>query len=151
MKNFISLTAVIFGLLFISVVQTSCKKDGDDVTGPMDQLIARSWYINRIQLKIYSGSSFIKDSIIPQTPQPKNFVSFGPGSSFSYCYNTKTVDTGTYTLSGDVVTSTTPANVYSWKVLTLTKQLFTAESTVTTDPDFPGLRVERYFTFVPDN
>ena len=149
MKNFISLTAILATLLFTSVVQTSCTKKPEDPTGPKEELAPRKWIINRIQLRLYSGSTFLKDTILPYNPKPSNFVDFS-GGSFKYCYNTTTIDAGTYQFKGtDSLIATTPANTYNWKMLTLTKELFTVVSSSSNDPAFPGLRVERYQTWVP--
>src|SRR5437868_14799016 len=67
----ITVIAVFFSLCFLL---NSCKKvDDGGIDLPKEQLIAGKWNINRIQLKIYNGSVFLKDTIIPQHPHPENF------------------------------------------------------------------------------
>ncbi len=150
MKTFIPLAAIITGALFLSLCTTSCSKSDEDHSGPKEQLIARKWSINRIQLKLYSGSTFVKDTILKQTPHPQNFVTFGTDGSFEYRFNTTTSDLGTYTFKGaDSVIASSAPGAYRWKMLTITDQLFTVMSTSSNDPNFPGYKVERYQTFVP--
>ena len=149
MKNLIRLTAIFSGILFICLTQSCTKNNDDDVIGPKEELIGRYWYINRVQLRLYNGNTFLKDTIIPFNGKPLNYVDFS-GNAFKYCFNTASVDAGSYAFKGiDSVIATTPANVYRWKILTLTKQLFTVVSTSSNDPDFPGMKVERYQTWVP--
>lgn len=150
MKTFIPLTAFFTGALFLCLVNTSCKKEENKDAGkPKEQLVARKWSINRIQLRLYSGTTFVKDTIIKQTPHPTNIVSLGADGSFEYRFNTTASDMGTYVWKGaDSIIATSSPNAYRWKLLTLTSELFTVVSTGT-DPAFPGYKVERYQTFVP--
>lgn len=149
MKTFIPLTAVTTAALFLCLF-TSCKKDdATDHSGPKETLIVRQWSINRIQLKLFNGSTFVKDTILKQTPKPKNFVSFGADMSFEYCFNTTTKDPGTYVFKGaDSIIATAASGIYRWKLLMLTDQIFTTMTTTNNDPQFPGYKVERYYTLV---
>jgi len=128
----------------------SCAKvDNGGVDKPKETLIQGSWSINRIQLKIYYNGVFNKDSIVKQKALPKNYVQFDGGTDFYYCFNSATINSGTYQLKGaDSLISVTPSKTYRWKTLTLTNNLFTVMSTSTTDPGFPGAKVETYQTFV---
>ena len=126
----------------------SCTKTEDTSTVPKEQLVIGKWNINRMQLRLFYGGTFLKDTIIPQTPHPENFVQFQAGGSFEYRFNTTTSDFGTYQFIGaDSVISNVTTKVYRWKMLILTNQLFTVMNT-STDPSFPGATVETYQTFV---
>lgn len=126
----------------------SCTKTEDTSTVPKEQLVIGKWNINRMQLRLFYGGTFLKDTIIPQTPHPENFVQFQAGGSFEYRFNTTTSDFGTYQFIGaDSVISNVTTKVYRWKMLTLTNQLFTVMNT-STNPSFPGATVETYQTFV---
>ena len=138
---------LIAGLFSIAIILNACAKPDHSADLPKEQQVVGEWYINRIQLKIYNGSTFLKDTIIPQSPKPKNFVKFDANAAFEYKYNTTTSNIGTYQFVGsDSIVSVTPAQTYRWKMLTLTNVLFTTSSTSTNDPAFPGLRVETYYT-----
>ena len=116
---------------------------------PKEQQVVGTWSINRIQLRLYYSGIFYKDTIIPQIALPTNFVSFDATNNFQYCFNSAAIDNGAYQFIGaDSLISTTPSNIYRWKMLTLTDVLFTVMSTSTNDPAFPGAKVETYQTFV---
>ena len=148
MKTSSSALILFAGLFSVSFFINSCAKPDHSADLPKEQQVVGKWSINRIQLKIYSSGVFIKDTIVKQTPHPENFVTFGADGSFEYRLNTTTSDKGTYQFVGldSVAANSTPSN-YRWKMLTLTKVLFTVVNT-TTDPDYPGAVVERYQTFV---
>ena len=102
-----------------------------------------------MQLRLYYGGVFSKDTIIKQTPKPENFVNFSADAGFEYKFNSSTSDIGTYQFASiDSVISNTPAKIYRWKMLTLTNTLFTTVSTSNNNPSFPGATVETYYTLV---
>jgi len=149
MKTFFSALIATAGLFSIILFTNSCAKPDHSADLPKEQQVVGSWWINRIQLRIYSGSGvFLKDTIIKQTPKPKNYVEFDANGGFKYQFNTTSPDQGTYQFVGSdsVVSNSIPQN-YRWKMLTLTNVLFTVVSTGT-DPAYPGNIVERYQTFV---
>lgn len=147
MKNF-TLVTVLSGILLLSIITTSCKKTAAEGNKPIEAIAGR-WDINRIQLKIYYGGVFFKDSIVPRQPQKENFVKFdNPGNTFQYRFNSAVTDMGTYTLKGTDSIISTASKIYNWKMLTLTDVLFTARNTNSSDPSFPGATVETYYTFV---
>lgn len=148
MKNPFRPLVIIAGLFSILLISDSCAKPDHSADLPKEQQVVGTWSINRIQLRIYSGGVFIKDTILKQTPHPTNYVKFESGGNFEYRFNTYTTDAGTYQFVGadSVVSSSIPQN-YRWKMLTLTNVLFTVVSTGT-DPAYPGATVERYQTFV---
>ncbi|MBS1513189.1 MAG: hypothetical protein JST86_20300 [Bacteroidetes bacterium] len=147
MKNLIAasvLIATISSCLFVSCAKTDHSSDL-----PKEQQVVGQWSINRIQLKLFYGGVFTKDSILPQKALPKNFVQFDANSNFQYCFNSSTINNGSYQFKGsDSLISTTSAKIYRWKWLTLTDVLFTVMSTSSSDPNFPGATVETYQTFV---
>lgn len=144
MKNHMSAA----GLIVILLLVVSCNKIADSSTIPKDQLVIGKWNINRMQLRLYYGGVFTKDTIVQQTPLPENFVQFQAGGSFEYRFNTATSDFGTYQFVGaDSLVSNVTTKTYRWKMLTLTNQLFTVVNT-STNPAFPGATVETYQTFV---
>ncbi len=148
MKTPFKAPLLIAGLFLISVITDSCAKPDHSADLPKEQQVVGLWSINRIQLKIFSSGVFIKDTIIPQTPHPTNYVKFDVGGSFEYRWNSYTTDVGTYQFVGaDSVAANSTPNNYRWKMLTLTNKLFTVVNT-TTDPAYPGAIVERYQTFV---
>jgi hypothetical protein len=148
MKTLFTPFIVIAGLFSISIISNSCAKPDHSADLPKEQQVVGKWSINRIQLKIYSSGVFVKDTIIPQTPHPVNFVEFGANGNFEYRFNSYTSDVGTYQFVGaDSVVSSSLPNTYRWKMLTLTNVLFTVVNT-TTDPAYPGATVEVYQTFV---
>ena len=65
--------ALLFSIIVFSV---SCSKGKDTSNTPREQLVVGKWNINRVQLRIYYSGTFFKDTIIPQTPMPENFVKF---------------------------------------------------------------------------
>jgi len=148
MRNFTPVTVLVSIILF-SMSVASCTKSEPGVNKPIEA-IAGKWAINRIQLKLYYGGVFLKDTIVPRAPKGENFVQFDDATKvFQYRFNSTVTDVGTYVLKGaDSVISTTAFSVYRWKMLTLTDVLFTASSTSNNDPAFPGATVETYYTFV---
>jgi hypothetical protein len=147
MKNHTSL--IVFcaiSLCFSSL--SSCKKD-NTTTLPKEQLIVGNWEINRIQLRVYYGGVFAKDTILAQSPRPKNYVNFGSGGSFNYKWNLDTEDVGTYQFKGvdSVITNAKP-DEHRYKLLTLTDKLLTLKNTCNNDPNFPGATVECYHTLI---
>ena len=148
MKTPLTAVFLLAGLFFVSTIVNSCAKADHSADLPIPEQLVGKWSINRIQLKIYSGGVFIKDTIVKQSPKPENFVSFGANGSFEYRFNTNKSDVGTYSFSGldSVVSSSTPNN-YKWKLLLVTNKTFTTVSTGT-DPAYPGCVVERYHSFL---
>ena len=149
MKNLITASVLSLGIVILSCTISSCAKPDHSSDAPKEQLVLGTWQINRVQLRIYYNNVFQKDTIVPNHALPKNFVQFDATSNFQYCYNSATINNGTYQFKGaDSVISTTPSNTYRWKMLTLTNVLFTVMNTSTNDPGFPGAKVETYQTFV---
>lgn len=148
MKNLFTAPFITAGLFSIVFISASCSKKDTSADLPKEQQVVGTWSINRIQLRIYQGGVFLKDTIIKQTPHPTNYVKFEASGSFEYRFNTYSTDAGTYQFVGvdSVVSSSVPQN-YRWKMLTLTNKLFTVVSTGS-DPGYPGAVVERYQTFV---
>jgi hypothetical protein len=148
MKNLVAVSVLFVNIVLVSCFFASCAKPDTSSNKPKEEQIVGSWSINRIQLKLYYGGIFYKDTIIPQTPKPTNFVQFDAGGSFQYCFNSTTADAGIYQFIGtDSLISNTSTNIYRWKMLTLTDVLFTVMNT-STDPAYPGASVETYQTFV---
>ncbi len=149
MKSLLPVVIVITGFFLLVTLTTSCSKSTDTAALPKEQLVASRWNINRMQLKLFTGGSFIKDTIIPQTPMPENYIQFNGTGNFEYRFNTAAIDAGTYLLQGaDSIIAISATKTYRWKILTLISHLFTMVTTTTTDPAFPGLTVERYYTLV---
>lgn len=148
MKNLITASVLFIGIVILSCFASSCAKPDTSSDKPKEQQIVGQWYIARIQLRIYYGNIFYKDTIINRDPKPKNFVQFDASNSFQYCFNSPIIDNGTYLFKGaDSLIATTPSKIYHWKTLTLTADLFTVVNTSTNDPAFPGAKVETYQTF----
>lgn len=148
MKTHVPGAIVFAGLFFLTALNISCSKTKDTVAKPKEQQVIGKWNINRVQLRLYYGGVFSKDTIIKQTPMPENFVKFEAPANFEYRFNKNTSDTGTYSFIGaDSVISNVTSKVYRWKILTLTDVLFTVMNT-STDPAYPGATVETYQTFV---
>ena len=149
MKAFLPIGAIFAFLLLFSTLNTSCKKTDTSALVPKEDLVLGKWNVNRIQLKIFSNGVFIKDTIIPQKPKPQNFVNFDANGSFEYRYNSPVSDIGNYQFVGadSVIADATTKN-FRWKMLTLTKDLFTVVMTSTSDAYYPGYYVENYQTFV---
>jgi hypothetical protein len=147
MKNFTPVT-LLSALFILCIAVTSCKKEEAAVNKPLAAVSGR-WFIERIQLRLYNGSVFVKDSIVPRAPKGSNFLDMDDATkAFQYRFNSYTTDIGTYVLKGtDSIIATTPANVYRWKMLTLTDEIFTARNVRSNDPSFPGMKVETYYTF----
>lgn len=138
---------LIAGLFSITAILNSCAKTDHSADLPKQQQIVGQWSINRVQLKLYSGTTFLKDTILPKTPKPKNFISFDANGGFEYKFNTTTSNIGTYQFKGtDSLIAVTPGATYKWKMLLMTNVLFTQVNTSTNDPAFPGLKVETYYT-----
>jgi uncharacterized membrane protein len=150
MKNLTTLAVLFVSIVTLSCFISSCgKKDAAATNKPKEEGVIGSWWINRIQQKIYYNGTFYKDTIIPQTAKPKNFVQFDATKDFLYCFNSTVINTGNYQFKGaDSIISTTPAAIYRWKLLTLTDVLFTVMSTSTNNPSYPGAKVETYQTFI---
>jgi hypothetical protein len=139
-----------FAVLFIGgVAVSSCKKGDPAVARPKEQLIAGKWSINRVQLKGYLSGALIKDSIIPNTPQPENFVKFDGAGGVEYRFNKPTSDFGTYSFVGtsDSVVAVIGGVTYKWKNLLLTETNFNVVNT-TPFSMVPGSTVDTYQVFV---
>jgi len=140
---------LIAGLFSVSAILSSCAKPDTSADLPKEQQIVGEWWINRIELNVYSGGTLMIDTILKQTPKPKNLVKFEENGGFEFRFNTTTSNVGTYQFVGsDSIVSVTPAITYRWKMLTLTKVLLTAKSTSTNNPAYPGSTVETYYTFI---
>ncbi len=148
MKTLFGALFVTAGLFSLVLFTGSCSKPDHSADLPKEQQVVGTWTIQRIQLRIYQGGMFIKDTILKQTPHPTNYVKFDANGAFEYRFNTYTPDAGTYQFSGsDGIVSNSLPQSYNWKMLTLTNVLFTVVSTGS-DPAYPGALVERYQTFV---
>ena len=156
MKTFLPATVLFAGLLIITTLNISCKKTEVGNLAPKEDLVLGKWNVNRMQLKIFSNGVFVKDTIIKQTPHPENFVNFDANGAFEYRFNATTSDIGTYQFVGaDSVYGTTSGKIYKWKMLTLTKDIFTVVTSSNYDPyypgaftQYPGSIIENYQTFV---
>ncbi len=147
MKNLISVMVLFMGIIVFSCFISSCTKDNTNIDKPKEQQVIGTWSINRVQLKLYYGGVFFKDTIVAQTTYP-NYVKFESNGSFEYKFNKPAADVGTYQFTGtDSVVSNVTSKIYRWKMLTLTDVLFTVMNT-STDPAYPGATVETYQTFV---
>jgi hypothetical protein len=147
MKTLFTPILIIASLFSVIIFSGSCAKPDHSTDLPKEQQVVGKWSINRIQLKIYTGGAFIKDTIVPQNHYP-NYVQFDAAGGFEYKFDASSPDVGTYQFVGaDSLISTSSPNNYRWKMLTLTSVLFTVMNT-TTDPAYPGSVVERYQTFV---
>ena len=131
----------------MTIMVNSCAKADHSADGTKEQLVVGKWFINRVQLKLYSGSTFVKDTILKLSQWP-NIVTFEANGGFQYKLNSPTADVGTYEFAaaGALVTNSIPRS-YNWTTLTLTRELFTVVNKGT-DPAFPGYYVERYQTFI---
>jgi hypothetical protein len=147
MKNFTTVTVLAVIITFCSIL-SACSKSTPDVNKPIEATEGK-WAINRVQLRIYYGGVFYKDTIVPNKPQGENSLVMDASMNFQFRYNSTVTDAGTYTFPGnDSIIATTSTTVYHWKMLTLTDVLFTAKSTTNANPAFPGATVETYYTFV---
>ena len=147
MKNLISVMVLFMGIIVFSCFISSCTKENANIDKPKEQQVIGTWSINRVQLKLYYGGVFFKDTIVAQTTYP-NYVKFESNGSFEYKFNKPAADVGTYLFTGaDSVVSNVTSKIYRWKMLTLTDVLFTVMNT-STDPAYPGATVETYQTFV---
>jgi hypothetical protein len=90
----------------------------------------------------------MKDTIIKQTPMPDNFVNLDAGGSFQYRFNTAVIEAGNYKFSGADSLIANTGKLYCWKILTLTKDIFTVSNSAHSDAFYPGGIVETYQTFV---
>jgi hypothetical protein len=146
MKKIVTL----FGVLAVALLClpfVSCKKKDPAVARPKEQLIAARWSINRIQVKSYLGGNLVKDSIVPQSPQPENFVRFDGAGNVEYRFNKPTSDFGTYRFVGtDSVHATINGVLYRWKNLLLTETNFNVVNTA--NMHLPGSTMETFQTFV---
>lgn len=148
MKNFTSF-ALVCATFVLSSLLTSCDKDENAATKSKEQLIVGTWEINRIQLKVFYGGFFTKDTILKQNPRPKNYVNFGAGGEFAYKWNLEALDAGTFQFKGaDSIITTAIPDAHRFKLLTLTEDLLTLKNTYSNEPLFPGATVEKYHTLI---
>ncbi len=147
MKTTYPALLLIAGLFSLTFITNSCAKPDHSADLPKEQQVVGQWSINRVQLKLYSGGVFVKDTILNQTNHP-NIVKFDANGGFQYKFNSTTADIGTYEFVGSssLISNSAPKS-YNWTMLTLTNVLFTVVSKGP-DPAFPGYTVERYQTFV---
>ena len=149
MKTLAPVATVFAGILLLSLFISSCSKSSNTATQPDPQMVIGKWNINRMQLRLYYGGVFSKDTIIPQTPMPENYIQFDEAGHFEYRFNNTISDAGTYHMIGiDSIISTASSKTYRWKILTLTGYLFTLMNTSTNNNAFPGAIVETYYTLV---
>ncbi len=151
MKNFTSVASLCVILFAIVSLSSSCKKEDTSQSRPPEVLVVGQWSLNRVQLKLYNGNTFLKDTIIAFKSYP-NYLKVDTNVPFEYKMNSTTANTGTYVFvkatAGDSLIATTPSKLFNWKILTLTTDLLTTVETSTSDPAFPGKKVETYHTFV---
>ncbi|MEP7239209.1 MAG: hypothetical protein ABI685_15120, partial [Ferruginibacter sp.] len=96
MKTTYPALLLIAGLFSLTFITNSCAKADHSADLPKEQQVVGKWSINRIQLRLYSGTTFIKDTILPNVPKPENFVRFDSDGKFEYRFNKSTSDLGTY-------------------------------------------------------
>ncbi len=144
-------TFTFFGIVAVfitGIAVSSCKKSDPAVARPKEQLIAGKWSINRVQLKGYMAGTLIKDSTVPNAPQPENFVKFDGAGGVEYRFNKATSDFGTYSFVGtDSVSAVIAGVTYRWKNLLLTETNFNVVNT-TPFSMVPGSTVDTYQVFV---
>jgi hypothetical protein len=144
MKSIIALASIlsISSLLFT----LGCKKSNVE-NGTKETLILGKWNIVKIELNIYNNTTLLKDSVLPYTPQPANYVIFNANGTLEYKFNKPTTDLGTYQFVGsDSVYATIGGSLYKWKNLLLTTQLFNVKNTQSYQP-LPGTIVHTYQSF----
>jgi hypothetical protein len=148
MKSFTSLAFLCASFLITSVF-TSCEKDEAAATKSKEQLIVGTWEINRIQLKVFYGGVFTRDTILKQNPRPKNYITFGAAGEFAYKWNLEALDAGSFQFKGaDSIITTAIPDAHRFKLLTLTDDLLTLKNTYSNEPLFPGATVEKYHTLI---
>ena len=79
---------LIAGLFSVSAILSSCAKPDHSADLPKEQQIVGEWFINRIELNVYSGGTLMIDTILKQTPKPKNLVKFEENGGFEFRFNT---------------------------------------------------------------
>lgn len=147
MKKMFTLCSVV-AVIVMAAPFVSCKKGDPAVERPKEQLIAARWSINRVQVKAYMGGTLVKDSIVPNTPQPVNFVQFDGAGGVEYRFNKPTSDFGTYVFVGeDSIHATIGGVLYRWKNLLLTETNMNVVNK-SSIPLMPGVVAEIYQTFV---
>jgi len=135
------------GGLFLSAF-SGCAKPGIKEPVTLDKA-AGNWTIHSIRLKVYNGSSLIKDSLVPWKPVKTNYVNFDGVSKVDYCYNSAATKTGEYKLMGeDSIHMTLTNDIRSWKILLLTSTNFNIETTSNSNTSFPGSTVITYQGFI---
>jgi hypothetical protein len=147
MKKMFTLGSVM-AVMMMAAMFVSCKKGDPAVDRPKEQLIAARWSINRVQVKGYLNGTLVKDSIVPNAPQPVNFVQFDAAGNVEYRFNKPTSDFGTYRFVGDdSIHATIGGVLYRWKNLLLTETNMNVVNK-STIPQIPGAVAETYQTFV---
>ncbi len=139
---------VYFLVGFFLTALLSCTKPGIKQSVTLDKA-SGDWIINSIRLKVYNGSTLIKDSLVPWKPVKKNFVNFDGISKVDYCYNSASTKTGEYKLMGaDSIHLTLIGDIRDWKILLLTTTNFNIETTSNNNTSFPGSTVITYQGFI---
>ncbi len=149
MKTPIQAIGIICFILLSSILIISCSKVDPSPLLTKEEGVPYKWLINRVQLNVFTNGVLVKDTIIPRSPKPSNYIDFKPGGNFEYRFNTNFSNFGTYQLSSvDSIIAITPAKTYKLKILTLTNNLLTTRSTSSNDPLYPGSVVETYHTLI---
>ncbi len=146
MKRNLLALYILSGLLSISLF-TGCKKGiKDPVT--LDKASGK-WSINAIRMKVFNGTSLLKDSTLPWRPIVENYVSFDGISNLNYCFNSSTSTPGEYKLlPNDSILLKVGNDNRRWKILLLTETNFNIETTAVDNSAFPGATVVTYQGFV---
>lgn len=149
MKNPIQAISIFCFTLVSSILIISCSKVDPSPLLTKEEGVPYKWLINRVQLNIFTNGVLVKDTIIPRSPKPSNYIDFKTGGNFEYRFNTNYSNFGTYQLAGaDSIIAVTPTFTYKFKILTLTNNLLTTCTTSTNHPSYPGSVVQTYHTLI---
>ncbi len=96
-------------------------------------------------LRLIQITTLVKDSTLPYTPQPSNYINFNANGTLEYKFNSPTLQTGTYEFIGmDSIYAKIGGTQYRWQNLLLTTEIFNVKYT---NGNAPGTTIHTYQSF----
>lgn len=116
---------------------SGCKKAETNAINP--DRFGGAWEINALRFSATYPDGRVRDSIVPWTPTPKNYIAFLGADRLEYQFNQPAAIIGRYAYNGyDEVTLNLGDVPQTYRVLLLTRTNFNIERRLSSHPSFPG-------------
>lgn len=137
MKKQLNLIIALSLATLLLIFGSGCKKGEANAVNP--DRFGGAWEINALRFSATYPDGRIRDSIVPWTPNPKNYIAFVGANRLEYQFNQPAAIIGTYAYDGfDSLTLNLGDVPQTYRVLLLTRTNFNIERRLASHPNFPG-------------